>query len=165
MTTSTTLTHRQRFLDTMHYRTPDRYPLYDFNFWDETVPVWYEQGLDRKWTRENIHELFELDASLGGGVNTTVQDIGSHVNLLPTFKHEVIEDLGDEEIVRQGDGALIRRHKHIVSIPPHVGHTLVDRVRGNFHNIFKGGTGFTASLLDQHAHRIAFVHQAELAWL
>ena len=137
MITSTPLSHRQRFLDCLQYRTPDRYPLYDFNFWDETIPVWYEQGLDRKWTRKNIHELFELDASLGGGDNTSVQDVGSKVGLMPGFAYEVLEDLGDEEIVRQSDGALIRKHKHHVSIPPHVGHTLVDRASWKEHYLPK----------------------------
>ncbi|HAI14692.1 MAG TPA: hypothetical protein DCM28_23505 [Phycisphaerales bacterium] len=155
MTTSTTLTHRQRFLNTMHYRTPDRYPLYDFNFWDETIPIWYDQGLDRKWTRRNIHELFELDASLGGGDNTSVKDIGSNVGLLPAFEHEVLQDLGDEEIVRQGDGALVRRHKHHVSIPPHVGHTLVDRQSWTEHYLPKLDPDDPARLPADFAARVA----------
>ena len=159
MTTSTTLTDRQRFLDHMHYRTPDRYPLYDFNFWDETIPAWYEQGLDRKWTRKNIHQLFGLDASLGGGDNTAVQAIQTNCGLLPVFEHQVLEDLGDEQIVRQSDGALVRQHKHHVSIPPHVGHTLVDRASWKKHYLPKLQADDPARFCDhweshvaQHSH-------------
>ena len=40
-----TMNHRDRFHATMHYQPRDRAPLYDFNFWDETIPLWHQQGL------------------------------------------------------------------------------------------------------------------------
>jgi uroporphyrinogen decarboxylase len=39
----------------------------------------------------------------------------------------VIEDRGDHELVRQGDGVTVLRKKHMGSIPMHHGHLLTDR--------------------------------------
>jgi hypothetical protein len=39
----------------------------------------------------------------------------------------VVEDRGDSEIVRQGDGAIVERSKRGGSIPRHLGHALTDR--------------------------------------
>jgi hypothetical protein len=117
---------RNRFAATMHYQPRDRTPLYDFNYWDETVPAWYEQGLDPKWNRRNIREYFALDCSLGGG---EPQDWGTGIAsaLVPVFERKIIEDDGDEYTEIQHDGVVVRKQRSSVSIPMHVGHTLVDR--------------------------------------
>ena len=121
------MTHRERFLATMQYSSPDRCPLLDFNFWDETLPAWHEQGLDSKWKRSNAHRYFGLDESIGGGDREITLGLPVYVGLAPGFERKVIKDLGDEEIIRDTDGVFLQVHKHHVSIPPHVGHTLVDR--------------------------------------
>ena len=61
------MNHRERFVATMHYQPRDRAPLYDFNFWDETIPIWHKQGLPATVTQANSRHYFGLDASLGGG--------------------------------------------------------------------------------------------------
>jgi hypothetical protein len=121
---------RHRFIATMHYQPRDRAPLYDFNFWDETLPAWYEQGLPRPWTRGNVRDYFGLDCSLGGG---EPQDwgVGVHTNLLPGFERKILQDFGDEYIEQQWDGVIVRKQKSSVSIPMHEGHTLVDRESWN----------------------------------
>ena len=117
---------RQRFIATMHYQPRDRVPLYDFNYWDETVPQWHKEGLVRRWNRGNIREFFGLDASLGGG---EPQDWSAGVrgDLYPGFEAKIVEDLGDEYVQTQTDGVLVKKQRSSVSIPMHVGHTLVDR--------------------------------------
>ena len=117
---------RQRFLATMHYQPRDRAPLYDFNFWDETVPAWHGQGLPTHFDRKNVREYFGLDSSLGGG---EPEDWGTGTNyeLCPGFKETVLDDSGDVYTMIQSDGVIVRRQRSSVSIPMHVGHTLVDR--------------------------------------
>lgn len=119
------MNHRQRFIATMHYQERDRVPLYDFNFWDETVPEWHKQGLPASVTRGNAHRYFGLDYSLGGGDEDLSTDC--NVALCPWFEHRVIEDRGDHELVQQSDGVRVLRKKYMGSIPMHEGHLLVDR--------------------------------------
>jgi len=123
---------RQRFIATMHYQPRDRVPLYDFNYWDETLPAWHKQGLDRKWNRGNVREFFGLDSSLGGG---EPQDWGTgvRVDLYPGFEAKIVQDLGDEYVQMQADGVLVKKQRSSVSIPMHVGHTLVDRASWKKH--------------------------------
>jgi uroporphyrinogen decarboxylase len=116
---------RQRFTATMHYQPRDRAPLYDFNFWDETIPEWHKQGLPEWVTRANAAEFFGLDASLGGG--DAHWNTGCNVGLCPAFETKVLEDRGDYEVVQQPDGVRVLRKKYMSSIPQHEGHLLVDR--------------------------------------
>lgn len=121
------MNHRQRFLNTMHYQPVDRSPLYDFNFWDETIPLWHQQGLPDSANQQNAYEYFGLDASLGGG---EPPDWGTDVQYghYPKFSIEVLEDKGETHIIRDHDGVIVETAKQgCLSIPTHVGHTLVDR--------------------------------------
>ncbi len=126
------MNHRQRFIEQMHYRSPDRCPLYDFNFWDETIPEWHRQGLPERYTRRNAHRYFGLDASLGGG-DMPGWSAGTHCGLLPWFEKEILSDDGDLYTVRQHDGVIVQESRTAKGIPPHVGHTLVDRASWEQH--------------------------------
>jgi uroporphyrinogen decarboxylase len=117
---------RQRFVATMHYQQRDRIPLYDFNFWDETIPLWYEQGLPRQFTQRNIREFLGLDSSLGGG-EAEDWHTGVAGDLRPGFEAKILEDYGDEFVEMQGDGVVVKRQRSSRSIPMHLRHTLVDR--------------------------------------
>jgi uroporphyrinogen decarboxylase len=114
----------------MHYASRDRVPLYDFNFWDETLPEWHKQGLPESVNRANAHEFFGLDCSLGGG-EPEDWTVGVDSYLLPRFEPKILEDDGDIYTQVQSDGAIVRRQRSSVSIPMHVGHTLVDRESWN----------------------------------
>jgi len=39
------MNNRERFHAVMHYQPRDRSPIADFGFWEETIPLWHEQGL------------------------------------------------------------------------------------------------------------------------
>ncbi len=123
---------RQRFNATMHYQPRDRVPMYDFNFWDETIPEWHTQGLPLSVTRQNARDYFGLDSSLGGG---EPQDWGTGVNggLLYGFDGKILEDDGDIYTQLQHDGVIVRKQRSSVSIPMHIGHTLVDRASWEKH--------------------------------
>ena len=120
------MNHRERFNATMHYQPRDRAPLYDFNFWEETIPLWHEQGLPATVTRANSRGYFGLDASLGGG-EPPFWGAGWNGDLCPHFEGKVLTDNGDEYTQLDSDGVIVRRQHAKVSIPMHIGHTLVDR--------------------------------------
>jgi len=118
---------RERFIATMHYQARDRVPLYDFSFWDETLPTWYEQGLPKEVTRANAADFFGIDQSVGGGDAHQGMAPTLNLGLFPAFERRVIEDRGDHEVIQQPDGVRVLRKKFMGSIPLHEGHLLVDR--------------------------------------
>ncbi|MBZ0303273.1 MAG: hypothetical protein K8J31_26255 [Anaerolineae bacterium] len=112
------MNERERFHATMHYLPRDRSPIYDFNFWDETIVVWYDQGLPRQVDRDNSDDFLGMDSFHHTGVS---------VDLIPRFDEIILEDRGEFEIKQQDDGVRVLRKKFMGSIPQHVGHLLVDR--------------------------------------
>ncbi len=123
---------RQRFQKTMHFQSCDRSPIIDFNFWDETLPIWHEQGLPKNIDRANSAEFFGMDYSLFSESSSPI-DVGVESMLWPMFEEVIIEDRGDTEVVRQVDGVTVLRNKVGASIPMHLGHLLVDRASWNQH--------------------------------
>jgi hypothetical protein len=117
---------RERFKATMHYQPRDRSPIVDFNFWDETLPIWHQQGLPQRVNRANSAQFFGMDYSLGCGASTPIE-VEVEPMLWPPFEEIVIEDHGDREVVQQEDGVRVLRNKVEASIPMHLGHLLVDR--------------------------------------
>lgn len=126
------MTERERFIATMHYRPRDRCPIYDFNFWDETLPEWHKQGLPTWVDRVNAEDYFGVDASIAAGGETR-HDSWIETSLFPHFEQTVIEDRGDHEIVQQYDGSRVLRKKYMGSIPHPISHLLTDRASWNEH--------------------------------
>lgn len=124
---------RERFIATMHYQPRDRAPLYDFNFWDETLPEWHKQGLPASVNRANAHRYFGLDQSLGGGDMHGERGAIGSVTLCPSFDRVVLEDRGDHELVQQGDGVRVLRKKWMGSIPHPEAYLLTDRASWEKH--------------------------------
>ncbi len=120
---------RERFYATMHYQPRDRAPILDFSFWNETLPIWHEQGLPRHVTRKNSDDFFGMDIGIDAISNAT----GVIAGLVPAFEEIVLEDRGEEEVCQQKDGVRVLRRKFMVSIPQHLGHLLVDRASWNEH--------------------------------
>jgi hypothetical protein len=117
---------RERFGATMHYQPCDRSPICDFGYWDETIVVWYEQGLPRQVIQTDdqvFHDFFGLDFP----IRRASSPVGVEVGLVPPFEEKVFEDRGDHEVVQQEDGVRVLRKKFMGSIPKHLGHLLVDR--------------------------------------
>lgn len=118
------MNERQRFHATMNYLPRDRAPIYDFNFWKETLVIWHDQGLPVHVDCDNSDDFFGMDKFHHTGVT---------VDLVPVFEEMVIEDRGDHEIVQQADGVRVLRRKFMSSIPQDVGHLLVDRASWQEH--------------------------------
>jgi hypothetical protein len=123
------MNERERFVATMHYQPRDRSPIWDFNFWEETLPIWHEQGLPEHVDRFNSEEWFGMDA----GPETCTRAVGVNVDLAPAFPYEVIEDYGEEMLVQQEDGVRVLRRKFMGSIPQPQSHLLTDRVSWRKH--------------------------------
>ncbi len=121
------MNNRQRFNTTMHYQPRDRAPITDFGFWEETFPVWYEQGLPREvyfsYEDSNHVAYFGMDF----GLDSVARVSGVNVGLMPEFAEEVLEDRGDHVIMQQPDGVRVLRRKFMSSIPQPQSHLLTDR--------------------------------------
>jgi uroporphyrinogen decarboxylase len=107
---------RERFDACMHYRPRDRCPIMDFGFWDETLVVWCDQGLPAG---------VDPDAYFGMDPQWIVAPV--NVQLCPAFPHEVLEDRGATQVVRDAEGVTKEQGKFLGSIPKHLDHTLKDR--------------------------------------
>jgi hypothetical protein len=113
------MNERERFYATMHYQPRDRGIIADFGFWDETLPVWHEQGLPRWVNAETSSAFF--------GMDYYERHVNISADLVPLFEQKVIEDRGDHEIIQQTDGVRVLRKKFMGSIPQPQEHLLVDR--------------------------------------
>ncbi|MBN1311795.1 MAG: hypothetical protein JXB30_10270 [Anaerolineae bacterium] len=116
---------RQRFRAAMHYQPRDRAPIADFGFWEETIPVWHEQGLPQdvffSGAENNTVEYFGMDF----GIDRVFVEVES--GLCPEFETKEIEEHGSRIIVQQADGVIVECDRFMSSIPRPVTHTLKDR--------------------------------------
>ena len=108
------MNERERFIATMHYQERDRVPIMDFGFWSETLPEWYEQGLPDWVINSNSSDFFGMDGFEKYGISNAnvtptpykskaklLEGRGVSAGLVPGFEEKVLEDRGDEEVVRQ----------------------------------------------------------------
>lgn len=107
---------RERYAAVMHYQPRDRCPIMDFGFWDETLPIWQEQGYPAG-----------ANPDLFFGMDPQWHTCGCIMGLWPPFPGLQLVDEGETEIVQQNDGVIVQRGKFLGSIPRHLRHTLVDR--------------------------------------
>jgi hypothetical protein len=117
------MNERERFVATMHYGARDRAPIMDFGFWDETLPVWHEQGVPTWVNRSNSDDYFGMDM----GIEHLPNRVGVSVGLAPVFEEKVLEDRGEYELRQQQDGVRVLRRKFMSSIPHPESHLLTDR--------------------------------------
>ncbi len=116
----TPLTHRERWLRTMHFQEVDHIPDEEFGYWDNTLTLWHEQGLPREITsnwRADIYFGFAPRAMV------PVRD-----GLLPGFKRTVLDNRGDHVLIRDEHGATCEIHgSGQDSIPHFIDFLLKDR--------------------------------------
>ncbi|MCB0115285.1 MAG: uroporphyrinogen decarboxylase family protein [Caldilineaceae bacterium] len=117
------MNERERFVATMHYQPRDRAPISDFGFWDETLPIWHEQGLPKWVARENASDYFGVDF----GIEWATKAVDVSVGLVPEFEELTLEDRGEYELRQQKDGVRVLRRKFMGSIPHPESHLLTDR--------------------------------------
>lgn len=105
-----TLSDRERFVRLMHYQSVDRCFNMEFGYWEENF---------REWSifRDNgITTNEAADVFLGFDV---IQTVGANIWLNPCFAYEIVEDRGDIQVIRNGDGLLAEVPKDGHATIPH----------------------------------------------
>lgn len=102
------LTKRERISNILNHQPVDRIGVYE-HFWGYTKRKWNREGFIGK--NENIADCFDLDIAQCGPFDTN-----AYIN----FVDEIIEETEDTILIRDGNGALLRKHKKHASTPEHV---------------------------------------------
>ena len=111
----TELTSRERIARILAREPVDRIGLYE-SFWGDTHRRWAAEG--HVGEDEDLAEHFGFDLRLGGGLNL-VADLD--------FEPVVVEEDEETVLTRDGNGALLRRHKLHDATPEHVDFDVKDR--------------------------------------
>lgn len=123
--------NRERMQAIMHYRDYDRMPVVSFGYWYETLTKWRVEGHvapeeEKGYADNNVYDRaimarLGFDFNWGGGV-------GGSSYLFPMFQTEVLRTEPDgSEVVRNGEGLIVKIKPGVVSIPAHVGTSLTGR--------------------------------------
>jgi len=109
------MTTRERFKKVMHFEKPDRVPNMDFGYWSQTIERWHAEGLpEHIRTNQEVEEFFGLEGT------DSIPSLPVINGLYPGFKHEVLEDKGEHQIVRDGEGVICEVPKRGASIPRYI---------------------------------------------
>jgi len=94
---------RERHIATTHYQARDRIYQWEMGPYEETIKRWHREGLppDTDWAHFSGYDRFEV-----APIN---------VGLCPGFEYETIEETGEYEIYRDGDGVI---KKKLRNVPP-----------------------------------------------
>ena len=111
----TELTGVERIGNILQRKPVDRIGLFE-HFWGDTLQVWQEQGHISE--NEDLALHFGFDMSLCWPFNTVAQ---------LDFKPEVLEETEETILTRDGNGAVLRRHKLHSSTPEHVDFAVKER--------------------------------------
>ncbi len=106
------MNQRERFLKYMRFEPVDRIPLMEMGVWPETLQRWHHEGLP-KWVTElrHLEDYLLLDRSF----NLNWLPINGEV--YPPFEPEVLEETGENQVVRDANGVIYRQRKHHKTIP------------------------------------------------
>ncbi|MHB1319335.1 MAG: hypothetical protein ACYCYF_12025, partial [Anaerolineae bacterium] len=97
------MTPRQRFLDTMHFRAPDRVPLQPGGPRESTLAAWRRQGLpDGVNWRAYVLELLGIEPE----PTRPAVDLGVSFIMIPTFEERVLEHRDGHFVVQDWMGAV-----------------------------------------------------------
>jgi uroporphyrinogen decarboxylase len=107
------MTGKERFLNTLNLQPVDHSPSSE-GLWPETDKLWRDAGL----LKGDFIEQFKLDLRGGGWLNSTA-DLD--------FKPVVLDEDGDTQLILDGNGAKLRRHKKHSTTPEHVDFTVTER--------------------------------------
>jgi uroporphyrinogen decarboxylase len=114
------MTHRERWLGTMHFEPVDHVPDEEFGYWETTLTSWHEQGLPQE-----IDTLPKADLYFGFAPRASVP---VNQSLLPGFERQVLDDSGEHLLIRDEHGATCEIHASgEVSIPHFVDFLLKGR--------------------------------------
>jgi uroporphyrinogen decarboxylase len=105
----------ERIQNILRREPVDRIGLFE-HFWGDTEKEWTTQG--HLQPGESLADHFGYDLELSWGFNMTAQ---------LDFEPEILEETEDTVLVRDGNGAVLRRHKQHDATPEHVDFLVQDR--------------------------------------
>ena len=109
------MTGKERISRILKRQPVDRIGVFE-HFWGDTLKVWQDQG--HIATDENLQSHFGLDMNTCWSFNY-IADLD--------WTNEVVEETEETITERDGNGALLRRHKLHEATPEHVGFHVTDR--------------------------------------
>jgi len=105
------MTHRERWMRTMHFEPVDHVPDEEFGYWENTLTLWHEQGLPKE-----IDTLPKADVYFGFAPRG---HIPVNQGLLPGFERQVLGERGDRVLIRDEHGATCEIHTSGQDSIPH----------------------------------------------
>lgn len=106
---------RERFVQTMIFGNPDRIPLWECAFWDETLERWRTEGLPEEvihpWgygssrTEQSLRRYFGFDKGSGTYFRDTVR---INIGMYPGFENKILSD-NDNVITEVGSDGIVYR--------------------------------------------------------
>lgn len=122
------MTHRERFLRTMHFESVDHVPDQEFGYWDEVFEIWQEQGLPKEVDSNEKADFYFGFAPMRG--------VPVHHGLLPAFEPKVLEEGPDYRKAQNHEGATFVAYTSGKSSIPHfLDFALKDR--GSWETLFR----------------------------
>ncbi len=108
------MTGKERITRTLNHQPVDRIGAYE-HFWGDTTRRWHEDGHLKDG--ENVEEHFNYDFTCAWNFNLTA-DLD--------FTPVVLEEDEETRLVKDGNGATLRRHKQHDTTPEHVAYDVTD---------------------------------------
>jgi len=131
------MTHRERALAVLHYRSVDCLPIVHFGFWPETIQKWADQGHVRQELAKDFFYRTEEEKEVGDllgfdfGWGDTLR---VNPRLFPPFEVKIIQEFPDGSFHKQNeDGAILLGRPDAISIPAEIDHLLKDRASWETH--------------------------------
>ncbi len=127
------MTDKERFHAVMGFEPADRVPFWEQGFWGGTIERWYSEGMPRRhgvqgdpaWG-DTVRgpaspiapgDRFCLDALEASGLDKPTLRVPVQLYLWPLFEEKVLEDRGDQVVMRDEMGIVKLRPKARDSIP------------------------------------------------
>ena len=109
------MTGKERFSRILRHEPVDRIGLYE-HFWGDTQKEWVHEGSCRE--EDDFEDMFGFDISECWAANMTA-DLD--------FEPKIVSETADTVTLLDGNGAVLRRHKHHDTTPEHVDYTVKSR--------------------------------------
>lgn len=109
------MTGKERMTKILNHQPVDRIAVYE-HFWNDTHKYWAEQG--KIGINENLDEHFKFDMSECWPFNLML-DLD--------YEPEIIAETEDTITQKDGNGAILKRHKWHDTTPEHIGYTVTEK--------------------------------------
>lgn len=106
---------KTRIQHILNHQPVDRIGLYE-HFWGDTYKKWIAEGHIEKGENWDAHFGFDMSECWAFNLMADLD-----------FTTEVIEETAEWTIAKDGNGAILKRHKHHDTTPEHIGFTVTDR--------------------------------------